>query len=337
MAGPPEFLTETPDRAEAMDALSDVLRVMRLKGGVFLHGQFCDPWCITVKVEPESCSPYLGETAHVIPYHFVLEGRMRVGMEDGNEFELTAGESVMFPRNDAHLLGSDLTRRAVPSRDFVQRPIEGGLYSMIVGSGRAPTRIVCGFLGTEQVQGNPVVGALPAALHLDGRPGSAGEWIRSTFHHAAEEIAAGRMGSEVVMSRLSELLFVEAIQRYAESLDGGQAGWLAGLKDPYVSRALALLHARVGEAWTVDALGREVGLSRSALADRFVEVLGVPPMHYLANWRIHVAAYELINSKKPIAQVAEEVGYDSEASFTRAFKRVMESPPATWRRQRNAA
>jgi AraC-like DNA-binding protein len=320
-----------------MDALSDVLRVMRLKGGVFLHGEFGGSWCISVKVQPESCSPYLGETAHVIPYHFVLEGRMRVGMADGQEFELVAGDSIMFPRNDPHLLGSDLSLPPEPSRDYVRQPMEGALYSMRIGDGPAPTRIVCGFLGTEQVNGNPVIAALPAALHLDGRPGSAGEWIRTTFHHAAEQIAAGRMGSEVVMSRLSELLFVEAIQRYAESLEGGRTGWLAGLKDSYVSRALAVLHARVNEDWTVEALGREVGLSRSALAERFVEVLGMPPMQYLANWRIHVAAHELINSKKPIVQIAEEVGYDSEASFTRAFKRVMESPPATWRRQRSAA
>ena len=320
-----------------MDALSDVLRVMRLKGGVFLHVEFCDPWCVSVKVHTRSCSPYLGETAHVIPYHFVLDGRMRVGMEDGRTFDLAAGDSIMFPRNDVHVLGSDLSRPALPSRDFVRQPMEGGLYSMTIGRGPAPTRIVCGFLGAEQVTGNPVIAALPPALHLDGRPGSAGDWIRTSFHHAAEQIAAGRMGSEVMMSRLSELLFVEAIQRYAESLDGGQSGWLAGLKDPYVARALALLHARVAEDWTVDALGREVGLSRSALAERFVEVIGMPPMQYLANWRIHVAAHELISSKKPISQIAEEVGYDSEASFTRAFKRVMAAPPAAWRRQRSAA
>jgi AraC family transcriptional regulator, alkane utilization regulator len=320
-----------------MDALSDVLRVMRLKGGVFLHGDFVAPWCLSVKVRPQSCSPYLGQTAHIIPYHFVLEGRMRVRMPDGLEFEMQPGESVMFPQNDTHLMGSDLTRPPVRSWDVVERPAGGGLNRITLGSGAAPTRIICGFLGSEQVDGNPVVRALPTALRLDARADSAGDWIRTTFHHAAEQIAAGRMGSEVVMSRLSELLFVEAIQRYTETLAGEATGWLAGLRDPFVSRAMALLHARVDQAWTVDALGREVGLSRSALADRFVEVLGVPPMQYLANWRIHVAAYELINSKKPIAEIAAEVGYESEASFTRAFKRVMAAPPATWRRQRGAA
>lgn len=317
-----------------MDVLSDVLRVMRLKGGVFVRGEFSAPWCLASRVSPQNCSPYLGETAHVIPYHFVLEGRMRVRVADGVEFELEPGESVMFPRNDPHLLGSDLDRPPVNGDDVVRRPVEGGLPSIVLDGGGERARVVCGFLGTEDIRGNPIVGALPATLRLDVRDGSAGEWVRSTFHHAAEQIAAGRLGSEVLMSRLSELLFVEAIQRYIETLPGEQTGWLAGLRDPYVSRALSLLHARVAEPWTVEALGREVGLSRSALADRFGEILGMPPMQYLVSWRIHVAAHELVHGSKSIPQIAQEVGYESEASFTRAFKRVMGAPPATWRRQR---
>lgn len=316
-----------------MDALSDVLRIIRLKGGVFLHGEFHEPWCISVKVLPESCSPHLGPTAHVIPYHFVLEGRMRVRMPDGLELELGEGESVMFPRNDQHLLGSDLSRAPQDTRDFVSRPIEGGLLNMVLGESGPPTRIVCGFLGAEPVNGNPVFASLPSALRLDTNEVGATDWIRGNFWYAAEQIAAGGTGSEAVMGKLSELLFVEAIQRYVATLEDTATGWLAGLKDPYVSRALALLHARVGDDWTVEALGREVGLSRSALADRFVAVLGTPPMQYLANWRIHVAAHELVHSGKSIPQVAQEVGYESEASFTRAFKRVMHEPPAAWRRR----
>src|SRR5688500_13337747 len=134
-----------------MDVLSDVLRTMRLKGGVFLHGKFFDPWCISVKVMPQSCSPHLGETAHVVPYHFVLEGRMRVRMEDGLEFEMEPGESVMFPRNDLHILGSDVNRPPIQSQDVVERPIDGGLNSMVIGEGGDRTRIVCGFLGTEDI------------------------------------------------------------------------------------------------------------------------------------------------------------------------------------------
>lgn len=318
-----------------MDALSDALRIMRLKGGVFLQGEFHEPWCISSKVEPRSCAPHLGETAHIIPYHFVIEGRMSVRLPDGEVIGIGPGESVMFPRNDTHLLGSHLELPPIDSLDLVQPPVvSGGLASIVLGDKGERTRMICGYLGAEDIRGNPVVSALPTALRLDMRQGSAGEWIRATFHHAAEQIANGRLGSEVLMGKLSELLLVEAIQRYAESLPVNHSGWLTGLRDPFVSRAMALLHARIDAAWTVEVLGKEVGLSRSALSERFCRLIGVPPMQYLANWRIHVAAHELINSHKSILQIAQKVGYDSEASFTRAFKRVMSVPPAAWRRQR---
>jgi transcriptional regulator GlxA family with amidase domain len=208
---------------------------------------------------------------------------------------------------------------------------------MTVGGGGTPTRIVCGFLGGEEVRANPVLSTAPAVLHLDASRQSSAEWIRSTFLYAAREIAAGRAGTEVVMAKLSELLFVDAIRCYVEALPEDQTGWLAGLKDPFVARAMALLHARVSAPWTVDDLGRQVGLSRSALAERFTRIIGVPPMQYLANWRIHAAAHELLGSSKAMLQIAQEFGYDSEASFTRAFKRLMGAPPATWRRRRGMA
>jgi len=210
-----------------MDALSDVLRIMRLKGGVFLHGEFRHPWCISVKVAAQSCSRYLGETAHVIPYHYVLEGRVGVRMPDSQEIALETGESVMFPHNDQHLLGTDLARAPVQSRDYVARPIEGGLLEMKLDGDGPRTRIVCGFLGSEAVRGNPIMNALPSALRLNMRDGSAGAWIGSMFYHAAEQIAAGHLGSEVLMSRLSELLFVEAIQRYVDTHPetSSRAGW----------------------------------------------------------------------------------------------------------------
>jgi len=161
--------------------------------------------------------------------------------------------------------------------------------------------------------------------------------MRSSLEFAAAEIAAGRAGSETVLAKLSELLFVEALRRYVEELPEEQIGWLAGLKDPFVSRALSLLHGRVAQEWTVDDLGREVGLSRSALADRFTRVIGEPPMRYLARWRIQVAAHQLRNSDTPLARVAEQIGYESEGAFNRAFKRSFGVPPATWRRQVSAS
>jgi AraC-like DNA-binding protein len=319
---------------DGMDALSDVLRTIRLKGGVFLHAEFSDPWCLGVKVLPESCATFLGETAEIIPYHYVVEGRLRVQVAGGPIYELETGALALFPRNDYHLLGGDLRLKPVPSGDVVKPPTGGGLATIRLGGDGPRTRIVCGFLGGEKMQANPVVSTLPAVLRLEYREGPTASWIRDTFRYAADEIAAGRMGSETVFAKLSELLFVEAIRRYAESLPEGQTGWLAGLRDPYVSRALALLHSRLRDPWTVDALGQHVGLSRSALADRFSHVIGLPPMQYLAQWRMQVAAQELLNSNRSISRIAQKTGYDTDASFTRAFKRLMGMPPGVWRRQR---
>lgn len=320
-----------------MDALSDVLRTTRLKGGVFLHAEFADPWCLGVQVLPETCAPFLGEVAEVIPYHYVLEGVLRVRVDQGPVHELHPGGLALFPRNDYHVLGGDLRLPPVPSQHVVKRPSDGGLLTIRAGGDGGRTRIVCGFLAGDSLQASPVVSTLPAVLCVDHGDGASAGWIRSTFSYAADEIAAGRLGSETVFAKLSELLFVEAIRRYVERLPDGQRGWLAGLKDPYVSRALARLHARLHEPWTVETLGRDIGLSRSALADRFLNVLGVPPMQYLANWRMQVAARELLNSRKSIAQIAAEVGYESEASLTRAFKRHMGATPAAWRRRQAAA
>ena len=317
-----------------MDALSDVLRVAHLTGGVFLHAEFLGPWCMAIRLAPEHCAPRLGPASHLMPYHYVVEGELHARVEGGEAFVLRPGEVVLFPRNDLHLLGSDLGLPPVMARDIIQPPKDGGLFSIHRGGEGARTRLVCGFLGCDSAHGNPVIAALPAAMRLNIEEGAAAEWMRSTFQYAADEMA-GRPGSETVLAKLSELLFVEAVRRYVEALPEGQTGWLAGLRDDYVARALALLHRDVARSWTVDELGRHVGLSRSALAERFTHLIGVAPMRYLANWRMQVAAQELRNRSTSLAQIANTVGYESEAAFSRAFKKAFGSAPAAWRRSRS--
>jgi AraC-like DNA-binding protein len=317
-----------------MDALSDVLRVARLTGGVFLHADFFAPWCMAARVSPEHCTPALGPTSNLILYHYVVEGqlRIRVGEGDGEELVLGVGDVVLLPRNDVHLVGSDLTLPPVKGVDIIQPPKDGGLFTVHHGGGGERTRMICGYLGCDDIEENPVLSTLPPLLKLDAEQGGAAEWIRSTFQYAAEEVASGRPGSETVLAKLSELLFVEAVRRYAETLPEGQTGWLAGLRDPYVARTLALLHRDITRDWNVDDLSREVGLSRSALADRFLGLIGTPLMHYLANWRMQVASQKLRNTSASLAQVADSVGYSSEAAFSRAFKKAFGTAPATWRR-----
>jgi AraC-like DNA-binding protein len=328
-------LTEYDDVVEAFAAdRADEPRVAHLTGGVFLHADFFAPWCMAARIAPEHCTPALGPASHLIPYHYVVEGdfRIRVDGVDGEDLMIGAGEVVLLPRNDPHLMGSDLSLPPVAGSDIIQPPKDGGLFSIHHGGAGGRTRMICGFLGCASAEGNPVISTLPPLLKLDAEHGGAAEWVRSTFRYAAEEVSAGRPGSETVLAKLSELLFVEAVRCYAEELPDGQTGWLAGLRDSHVARALALLHRDISRRWTVDDLGREVGLSRSALADRFIRLIGVPPMHYLASWRMQVATQRLRNTSASLAQVAEIVGYDSEAAFSRAFKKVVGTAPATWRR-----
>src|SRR5205823_2967721 len=215
------------------------------------------------RVGPEHCAPALGPASHLILYHYVVEGELliRVDGEDGEGLVLGAGDVVLLPRNDLHLLGSDLTLPPVSGSDIIQSPKDGGLFSIHHGGSGRGTRMICGFLGCDCAEDNPVISTLPSLLKLDAEQGGAAEWIRSTFQYAAEEVAAGRPGSETVLAKLSELLFIEAVRRYAQALPEGQTGWLAGLRDPHVARALALLHHDITRPRKVGDLSREVGLS----------------------------------------------------------------------------
>ena len=317
-----------------MDALSDVLRAAPLTGGVFLHAELFAPWCIAAQLAPEHCAPALGPASDLIIYHYIVEGdlRIKVDGERGDGMTLRAGDVALLARNDLHLMGSDLSLPPVAGRDVIQPPKDGGLFSVHHGGGGGRTRMICGFLGSASADRNPVIATLPPLFTFNIGHGGTAEWIRSTLQYAAGEVAVGRPGSETMLAKLSELLFLEAVRRYTETLPEGQTGWLAGLREPYVGKALALLHRDVARPWTVDDLGREVGLSRSALADRFIRLIGVPPMHYLTNWRMQIAGQKLRHSSASLAQVAEAIGYDSEAAFSRAFKKAFGTAPATWRR-----
>ena len=315
------------------DALSDVLRVVRLVGGVFLQAEFTEPWCVLSQAKPEDCGPLLPQVDDIILYHYVLDGCLAVEVEDAPPVTVSAREAVVLPRNDPHRMGSHLDLPPVESHDIIDLAADGSLASIRCGGGGACTRVVCGFLGCRNLEGNPLIGALPAVMHVDPRKGAAADWIRISFEFAADEISAGRPGSETLLAKLSEVLFIEAVRHYLDSLPDEPTGWLAGLKDPFVGRSLALIHGRLAEPWTVDALAHEVGLSRSALADRFTRLIGMPPMSYLVRWRLQVAAQRLCMSLDPLARIAFEVGYESEAAFNRAFKRAFGMPPATWRKQ----
>jgi AraC-like DNA-binding protein len=328
----PEDMIGAPEQG-TMDALSDVLRVAQLSGGVFLNAEFTAPWCMVARVAPEMCAPFLGSSAHFIPYHYVVAGELRVALQDEEPLLLRAGECVLFPRNDLHRMGSDLALRATSVREVLAGCQGAGPHHIRHGGGGAVTRLICGYLGGASAHGNPVFASLPPLMPIRASGGGSTDWFRAMFEYASSELAVGQPGSDTVLAKLSEVLFVEAVRRYTQQLPAGETGWLAGLRDQPVARALALMHGNISRNWNVDQLAAEVGLSRSALADRFVRVLGLAPMQYLAQWRMQVAAQSLKRAALPLSRVAEQVGYESEAAFSRAFKKSFGTAPATWRRQ----
>ena len=313
-----------------MDALSDVLRIIRLVGGVFLEAEFTAPWCLDGKLSADRCKPFLVTPRYIIAYHFVAEGSMRLQVDGGETISVHAGEVVLLPHNDVHSFGSDLNVEPIPAHKVIQ-PNDGGISRVTFGGGGETTKMLCGFLGAE-TSFDPLRTALPRVLKLDVGTTASGAWIESSFRFAAGELEAGRVGSTTILAKLSELLFVEAVSRYVANLPAERRGWLAGLRDRQIGQALSLLHARPSHGWTTDALALEVGMSRSAFAERFVALVGQPPMQYLTLWRMHVAERRLRDGRGSIAQIAHAVGYESEAAFSRAFKRQFGLAPGSWRK-----
>ena len=323
----------SPDRPATMDALSEVLKALHLTSGVFLEVEFTAPWCIDSAPGADDVRHILPSAEHVVIYHLLTEGRCRARLPDAGEvIELGPGDLIMFPHGDGHLLGSDLQRMPLPASSLVEPAADGGLMRNRHGGGGERTRFICGFLACEKRLCRPLLDALPRMLRVPLGEDSATRWLAGALQHGAAETHAPRPGSDAILGRMSELVFVESLRLYIRSLPDDQLGWLAGLREPIVARALALLHADPGRHWEVESLARECGVSRSTLGDRFVALLGEPPMQYLTRWRLALAARTLSSRNDGVAQVATEVGYESEAAFNRAFKREFGMPPAAWRR-----
>lgn len=315
-----------------MDALSEVLRVLHLNSGIFLEADFTAPWCVDSAPDRGAGSPFR-DTDHIAIYHLLTEGSCRVKLIGGDEIiDLKAGDLILLTQGDPHLLGSDLHRAPVGYKTLVEPSPTGGLERINHGGGGLRTRFVCGFLACDKRLCKPLLGALPRMLRVPLGDDPESNWILANVQRGAAETHSPRPGSAAMLGRLAELVFVEAMRHYIQSLPESQKGWLAGLRDPYIGKALALLHADPARDWKVESLAAEVGLSKTALNDRFVALIGDPPMQYLTGWRMALASQMLSASSDGVARIAERVGYDSEAAFNRAFKREFGSPPAAWRR-----
>jgi len=272
----------------------------------------------------------MANLVQVIGYHVVIEGSMLVALAGEPPLEVGAGEILLLPRNDIHAMSSALGLAPVSAADLIQQSPDGGLLEIRYGGGRQSTHIVCGFLGTQDAY-NPLLTSLPRMLKLDVSKAASRDWIETSVRFAADELVRGRLASSSVMSRLSEVLLVEAVREYSSTLADWEQGWLKGLSDPNIGRALALIHGDIAAAWSAETLAKEVALSRSAFMERVAPLIGMPPIRYLTVSRLETAKRQLLESRMSIGQIAHAVGYESEEGFRRAFRREFEMSPAQWR------
>jgi AraC-like DNA-binding protein len=318
-----------------MDALSDVLKSMRLEGAAYLNAEFTAPWCVQAKFGLASVRARLAGAEYVMFFHFLAEGACKLRLADGHQaIDVATGDLVLFLNEDRHLLGSDLHLAPVEAGTLIRADAaeDSEVIQMRHGGGGTATRIVCGYVACSRGVCRPLLDALPRVLHIPIGGAPASPLLRELLRAGVHESAASRPGAESMLAKLAELMFVEAIRRYVEILPPERRGWLAGVRDPQIGRALALLHGKPGETWNVNQLARQVGLSRSALAERFTTLVGESPMQYLTRWRLALAARSLRSSGDAVSRVAKRSGYDSETAFNRAFKREFGMPPAAWRK-----
>ena len=317
-----------------MDALSEILRVIRLDSAIFLNAAFSEPWRL-MSPEARTLAPMLAQGAqHVIIYHLLYEGRAYVELQDGERVALAAGDLVTFPHGHGHVLGSGARVTPIDGGSALPGALKRGLELLNLGGGGAPSRFICGFLACDPQLSQAFLAGLPPLIKINIRDDPSGVWLENSLTFAVTQAANREAGAGAMLAKLSEVFFAETLRRYLRELPEGQTGWLAGARDVAVGRALTLVHHQHAHPWTVAELARQTGLSRTVFSERFRHFLGEPPMAYLTRWRLQLAARALTATSHGVAQIASEVGYESEAAFNRAFKREFGLPPARYRRDK---
>src|SRR4051794_7227396 len=315
-----------------MDAFSEILSGVKLNGAFFFSAEFSAPWCFASPAS-HTLAPLLAPGApHLVIYHFVIDGAAFVQLSDGQSIELGPGDIVVLPHGDSHIMTSapGVTAASLTSA-IISKVQSRDLRPMQAGGGGEVSRFVCGYMACDPFLSRPILGGLPPVFKVNIRTDRSGQWLENSILHLVDEAASGRVGSDAMLAKLSEALFVDTLRRYVAGLPEQQTGWLAGARDPIVGKSLGLLHSRIAHPWTIAELAAEVGISRTALVERFTLYLSEPPMTYLTRWRLQLAARSLENTPRGVAEIAGEVGYESEAAFNRAFKREFGIPPGRYR------
>jgi AraC-like DNA-binding protein len=320
-----------------MDVLSDVLSAVRLTGAVFFERHNKSPWVGESPHSAAIAAMVMPQAEHVINFHALLSGTCWAAMIGGSEqsMRLNAGDIIIFPMGDANVLSSAPGLRGIPDLDQYLRPKDRPLpiVTSLEGNGQERCRFICGYFGCDARPFNPLLEALPRMFRSE-MSATGQSWLSNMLHVAAEEAETGSAGSETLLAKLAELMFVEVVRKYIATLPEDSRGWLSALRDRHVGHAMRLIHGQPARQWTLDVLAHEVGLSRSVFAERFTHYVGVSPMQYLGRWRMQLAARRLDLPGVSVAQAGAEVGYESEAAFSRAFKKFVGTPPGAWRKGR---
>lgn len=320
-----------------MDAFSQILSGVKLKGAIFFSAEFSAPWGFKSPGSKSMAAELHVEAAHLMLYHLVVEGEALVALGDEPPISLRAGDVVVLPHGDPHDMSSGKgAKRPYPHYGIMDKVNARDLSPLCAGGGGPTTRLICGYLTCDPNLCRPILSGLPPVFSVNLRTDNSGQWLENSILHMVEEAASGRVGSEAMLAKLSEAMVVDTLRRYVAGLPEQQTGWLAGTRDPIVGKSLGLLHSRVAHPWTIAGLAEEVCISRSALIERFTRYVSEPPMAYLTRWRLLLAAQSLERTSRGIAEIAAEVGYESEAAFSRAFKREFGKPPGRYRSESRA-
>jgi AraC-like DNA-binding protein len=304
-----------------------------LQGALFFSAAFSAPWQLSTPHCRVLAARLAPNAPHMLMYHFVVDGSARVHLDGCADVDLAPGDIVVFPHGDPHHLSAGPGTNSLDGAAIFRKVLTRDLSPMHMGGGGAVTEFICGYMTCDPLLCGPILESLPPMLKVNVRTDRSGQWLEQSIRHLVEEAASGSAGSEAMLAKLSEALFVDTLRRYVTGLPEQTTGWLAGARDHVIGRSLALLHSRVSHPWTIADLAEEVGVSRSALVERFTRYLSDPPMTYLTGWRLRLAAQALTATPKGVADIAADVGYESEAAFNRAFKRQFGTPPARYRRQ----
>ncbi len=316
-----------------MDVLSEVLRMVRLQGALFYNGEFSSPWSVYA-AGSHALARYFGtKSKRLIVYHLLTDGRASVRLDSGDRLNLAAGDVVMIPHGDRHVVENGSATCTIDDEAHLADILSQGLKRWRVGGGGEVTRFICGYMACDPRLGQPFLSGLPSLFKISIRAHPSGAWLENSIRFFVDQEDRVQPGREAVLAKLAEVLFVETLRAWIAQLPAHQTGWLAGARDPEVGNVLALMHQRPAHPWTIASLAREAGMSRSVLAERFRHYLDQTPMAYLTHWRIQLGAQMLTSTNNSVLQIAADVGYESEAAFNRAFKREFELPPARFRSQ----